>query len=130
MSIVENTCTRHKMVLPSVDFMSDIFKAWFEVHFPTFLVPHTGPGYSRCVATHYLLDGPRFRTAIRAVHFLFSVSVQTDPGAHPAFSTMGTGSLSRGLGGRGVALTIHSHLAPRLCMSESMSFCALRELYR
>ena len=44
----------------------------------------------------------------------FSAPVQTGPGAHPAFCTMGTGSLSRGQSGRGVALTNHPHLALRL----------------
>jgi hypothetical protein len=37
----------------------------------------------------------------------FLAPVQTDPGAHPAPFTMGTVFLSRGLGGRGVALTTH-----------------------
>jgi len=37
----------------------------------------------------------------------FSALVQTGPGAHPASYTMGTGSLSRGKSGRGVALITH-----------------------
>jgi len=37
--------------------------------------------------------------------------VQTGLEAHPASCTKNTASLSRGLSGRGVALTIHSHLA-------------------
>jgi hypothetical protein len=49
-----------------------------------------------------------------AVGARFSVPVQTDPGADLASCRMGTGSLFRGLSGRGVALTIHPHLAPRL----------------
>ena len=44
----------------------------------------------------------------------FSASVQTGPGTHLASSTEGTGSVSRGYSGRGVALTTHLHLAPRL----------------
>ena len=44
----------------------------------------------------------------------FSASVQTGPGAHPASYAVDTGSLSREQSGRGVALTIHPHLAPRL----------------
>jgi hypothetical protein len=44
---------------------------------------------------------------------IFSL-VQTDPAAHPASFTMGTGSLSRGQSGRGVTLTVHPLLAPRL----------------
>jgi hypothetical protein len=42
----------------------------------------------------------------------FSVPVHTGPGAHPASYTMDTGSFP-GVRGRGVALTIHPHLAPR-----------------
>ena len=44
----------------------------------------------------------------------FSASVQTGPGTHLASYTEGTGSVSRGYSGRGVALTTHLHLAPRL----------------
>jgi len=42
----------------------------------------------------------------------FSSPVQTGPVSHTASYKMGTGSLSRGLSGRGVALTTHGHLAP------------------
>jgi hypothetical protein len=42
-----------------------------------------------------------------AVAACISAPVQTDPVAHPASYTMGTGSLSRGQSGRGVALTTH-----------------------
>jgi len=44
----------------------------------------------------------------------FSAPVETGPGAHPTSYTIGTGSLSRGANGRGLALTTHPHLAPRL----------------
>jgi len=44
----------------------------------------------------------------------FSAPVLTSLEAHPAYCAMGIGSLSWGQGGRGVALTIHTHLAPRL----------------
>jgi hypothetical protein len=44
----------------------------------------------------------------------FSAPIQTDPGAHPASYTVDIGSVSRALSGRGVALTTHPHLAPRL----------------
>ena len=40
----------------------------------------------------------------------FSAPVQADPGAHPASSTMGAGSLSRGYSGRGVAMTTDPYL--------------------
>jgi len=42
----------------------------------------------------------------------FSAPVQTDPGAHPASCTMGTGSFSRLKSGRGVTLTPHPLLVP------------------
>ena len=56
------------------------------------------------IATRYGLDGPA----------RFFASVQTGPGVHPACCKMGTGSLSRELSGRGVALTANPHVAPRL----------------
>jgi len=37
----------------------------------------------------------------------FSAPIQTGPGSHTASYTMGTGSLSGGQSGRGVALTTH-----------------------
>jgi hypothetical protein len=40
----------------------------------------------------------------------FSAPVQTEPGAHPASCTVGTGSLSRTYSGGGVAVTTHTHL--------------------
>ena len=61
-------------------------------------------------ATHYGLDGP----GIESRRARFSAFVQTGPGAHPTLYTMGTGSLSRGWRCRGVSLTTHPHLAPRL----------------
>jgi hypothetical protein len=48
-----------------------------------------------------------------AVGESFSVPVQTGPGAHPASSTMGTGSFPRVESGRGVMLTPHPLLVPR-----------------
>jgi hypothetical protein len=44
----------------------------------------------------------------------FFAPVQTGPGAHPASYTMGNGSIFLGLSDRGVELTTHPHLAPRL----------------
>jgi hypothetical protein len=42
----------------------------------------------------------------------FSAPVQTGPGAHPAFCTMGTGSFPGVKSGRGVTLTPHPFLVP------------------
>jgi hypothetical protein len=44
---------------------------------------------------------------------IFYAPVQTRTGAHPASSTTDIGSLSREYSGRGVALTVHSHLGAR-----------------
>ena len=64
------------------------------------------------IATRYGLDGPEVEFRWRA---RFSAPVQTDPGAHPASYTMCTGSfLGVKRPGRGVALTTHPHLAPKL----------------
>jgi hypothetical protein len=64
----------------------------------------------------------RYSDALRArrsghripVEAWFSSAVKTGPGTHPASCMMGTGSLSRGKSGQGVALTTHQHLPPRL----------------
>jgi hypothetical protein len=54
------------------------------------------------------------RSGVRIpVRARFSAPVQTGPGTHPASCTMGTGSF-QGAKRRGVALTTHLHLAPRL----------------
>jgi len=59
------------------------------------------------IATGYGLNGPgiEFRWGAR-----FSAPVQTGPGAHPAWCTMGTGSFPGVKNGRGVTLTTHSFL--------------------
>ena len=59
------------------------------------------------------LKGGRSVDRIPVGERLFAL-VQTGPGAHPASSTMGIESLSHEQSGRGVALTTHLHLAPRL----------------
>jgi len=64
------------------------------------------------IATLYGLDGPGIESLWVA---RFSALAQTGPRAHPASYTMGTGSFSVvKRPGRGVALTTHPHLAPRL----------------
>jgi hypothetical protein len=59
----------------------------------------------------------------------FSLSVQTELEVHPASCIMGTGYLSRGQSGRRVALTTHSHLAPRLKKEYSYTSTPLRGLH-
>ena len=51
-----------------------------------------------------------------------SAPVQTGPGVHTDSCKIGTGSLPRGTSGRGVALTTHPHLQPRLKKDQSYSF--------
>jgi hypothetical protein len=54
--------------------------------------------------------------------FSSSLCVQTDPEAHPASCTMGTGGpFPEAKGGRGMTLTTHPHLVPRSIMSRSYS---------
>ena len=50
----------------------------------------------------------------KPVRARFSAPVQTGPGAHPASFAIGVWSLYRGRSGRGVVLTTHPHLEPRL----------------
>jgi len=68
-----------------------------------------GPSSSVGIATGYRLDG----TGIEYLWVArFSVPVQTGPGAHPASSTMCTGSLPGVKSGQGVTLTPHPLLVP------------------
>jgi len=71
--------------------------------------PYGGPDSSVGIATDYELDGPGIESRWKA---RFSASVQTDPGAHPAFSAMGTGSFPWVKSGRGVTLIPHPLLVP------------------
>jgi len=64
--------------------------------------------------TGYGLDGPGIDSRWGA---RFSSPVQTGPGAHPAFCTMGTGSFPGVKSGWGVTLTTHPFLVP-LVMKE------------
>ena len=61
------------------------------------------------IATRYGLGGPGGQNPVEAS---FSAPVHTGPEAHPASCTVVPG-LSRGLSGRGVALTTLPHLVPR-----------------
>jgi hypothetical protein len=60
------------------------------------------------------------RSLTEAEDFSSSLCVQTGSGANPASCTFGTGSPFSGVErGRGVMLTAHPHLVPRLSMSRS-----------
>ena len=58
----------------------------------------------------YGLDGPGIESRLGRDF----PPVQTGPGAHPASCTMGTGSLPGVNSGRGVGLTPHPHLVPKV----------------
>ena len=68
-----------------------------------------GPGIVVAIATGYGLDGPGIESRWGA---RFSAPVQTGPGAHPSFCTMGTGSFPGVKSGRDVTLTPHHLLVP------------------
>lgn len=52
--------------------------------------------------------------------FLFSISVQTGPEAHPDSFTMGTRALPQGQSGRGVAFNTKLYLPPKLTIKKSI----------
>jgi len=67
------------------------------------------------IATRYGVDGPGIESRWGGGGGVkFSAPVHTGPGAHSASYTKSIGFLSRGKSGRGVALTTHPHLAPKL----------------
>ena len=69
-----------------------------------------GPDSAVGIASRYGLE---VRRPIPVGGQRLSAPVQTDPGAHPASYTMGTGSYPA-VNSRAVALTTHPNLAPRL----------------
>jgi len=68
-----------------------------------------GPGSVVGIATGYGLGGQGIESRWGA---RFSAPVHTGPGAHPATSTMGTGSFLGVKSGRDVTLTPHPLLVP------------------
>ena len=68
-----------------------------------------GPGSSVAIATSYGLDGSGIESRLGTRFF---APVHTDPGAHPASCTMGTGSFPGVKSGQGVTLIPHSLLVP------------------
>ena len=71
-----------------------------------------GPGSVVGIATGYGLDGPGIESRWGGARF--SAPLQSGHGAHLASCTLGAGCLSKGESGKGVALTTHPYLAPRL----------------
>ena len=76
---------------------------------PHFVANFVGRDSSVGIATRYGVDGPGIESRWGA---RYSAPVQTDPGAHPASCTMGTGSFLGLKSGRGVTLTPHALLVP------------------
>jgi hypothetical protein len=80
----------------------------------------TKSGFCACAIT-FQTQSTQLSLACKAERdFLFYTLVQTGPGAHPAYCTMGNGVSSRGWSGQGVALTTHHPLAPRLRISSDI----------
>jgi hypothetical protein len=90
-------------------------------------VPSTycGPGSVVGIATGYGLDCPGIESRWARN---FSSPVQTDPGAHPASCTMGTGSFPGVKSGRSVTLTLHPLLVPRSRTSRATLLAPLRAI--
>ena len=78
----------------------------FRVTVPVGTLIIVGRDSSVGTAVRYRVDGPGIESKQGGE---FSTPVQTDPGAHPASCTVGTGSLPgvKRPGGEGVELTIH-----------------------
>jgi hypothetical protein len=85
------------------------FKHAHIFHFSHTMLLPCRPGSPVGIATGYGLDGPGNESRWKA---RFSAPVQTDPGAHSASCTMGTGSFPGEKSGRDVTLTPHSLLVP------------------
>ena len=85
------------------------FAFFIEVNLSEPFLVYCGPGSSVSIANGYGLDGPGIECWCGA---RFSSPVQTDPGAHPASCTMGTGSFPGVKSDRGVMLTPHPLLVP------------------
>jgi hypothetical protein len=85
----------------------------------TAFVKFTGAGVAQSVwLTTDWTTGVRSPTEAEDLSFI--LCVHTGSGAHPTSYPMGTGVLSPGVKrGRGVMLTTHPHLVPRLSMSRS-----------
>ena len=80
-----------------------------ETIFMDFMLFNRGPASVVLTATGYGLDGTGIDSRWGAK---FSSPVHNGPGAHPASSTMGTGSFPEVKSGRDVTLTPHPLLVP------------------
>jgi len=116
-----SNCVKHLHLLNKTDNFHYLHS--FSIHPTTYLPAFSQTKLVLCLDTfHCILLYPTYdysdwlragRSGYRiAVGPRFSASVQTGPGAHPVFCTMGTGSFSRIKSGRGVRLTPHSLLVP------------------
>ena len=96
MSVTERLPLHYVMIITELKYMYKLNLGYVTVKFG-------GPGSVVGIATGYGLDGP----GIESRGARSSAPVQTDPGAHPASCTMGTGSFPGLKSGRGVTLTPH-----------------------
>ena len=85
-----------------------MFISLFTVTVPVNYAIECEPGSVVGIATAYVLDGSGSNPGVAR----FSAPVQTDPGAHQASRTLGTGSFPGVKSGRGVTLTLHPLLVP------------------
>jgi hypothetical protein len=76
-----------------------------------FVILYVGRDCAVDLTTFHVLDPPGMESRWR---WGFPHQMQTGPGGGTTFCTMYTRSLSWGQRGRGLALTTHSHLVPRL----------------
>jgi hypothetical protein len=81
----------------------------------------------QCLTTYWTAG---VRSPTETEDFSSNPCVQTGSGAHQASCTVGTGALSAGVkGGRGVMLTAHPLLVPRLRKSRSYTSSPPKRLY-
>jgi hypothetical protein len=89
-------------------------------------------GSSVSIVFDYGLDDRAIgvRSSAEAKDFSSILCVQTGSRAHPASCTMGTGGpFPEAKRGRGVTLTIHTHLVPRSRMSRSYTSSPPKHLH-
>jgi hypothetical protein len=108
---IQNARTRHAFPIFSVQIKPDVIvsAAWnksstLDITSALIICPYCGPGYLSRYNDWLRSGRSGYRVPVGA---RFSAPVQTDPGAHPASCTMGTGSFSGVKSGRGGTLTSH-----------------------
>jgi hypothetical protein len=85
-------------------------------HFTVAYISMGGPGYRGWYSDSLRTVRFGVRTPLGQKDFLFWMPMKTGPGANPDSCMLGTVAVYAGGGGRGVLLTTHCQLAPRLRM--------------